>query len=950
MVGVEEVTRPSASLDAGTPRRSESERYVLGERLGAGGMGIVWAARDRALDRDIAIKVLHDAFLGSSNQQRLAEEARTMARLTHPNVVAVYDVGERDGRTFIAMERVRGTSLATWVGQARPWRAIVGVFRAAGTGLAAAHAAGVTHRDVKPSNILIGDDGCAKLTDFGVAAQTKPEGIAVSSLRSLATAGTAGTPVYMAPERLRGEVASTASDQFSFAVALYEVLHGRLPFAIAAADDALPALVRAIEQGAPPPVRSVPRWLHAVVTRGLAADPARRFPSMEAMVAALAGPRWHRSAAVALGGTALAAALVLVVTRASAGESCRVELHEVWDESVKARLAARFAAAGTDYTATTWTAVARALDDHAARWVTMSEASCRAKRDGTQTAETFERRHLCLEQRRAELQRFTQIYDRTLTPDLVAGAPRVAAELVDIEVCLAPSGQQRASGIDRSARDRLALARLHFAAGANDDASRAAASVVDDAGRLGDRELEIEALLTRATIELDAGRVGAALEFARTAAGRTTDDARLRADTWLTLASALRGADLFAESEEALDRADAVLAEHPDRLLAHSAAIKRGDLEFARSNFAGALTWYERASRLGESLFGANSWQQAAVAITLTETLRTLGRVDEALVHGRRAVALSAILGRSHPQTLKARASLAETMASAGRYDEVLAELRSILAEQRKQLGDHHADLAVTYHSIGHARAGLYQLEEAAFAYQAALAIMQPTNPDGQATMLVQISLASVLGQLNKFGEAEALYASLEVRQSRELGPTHLTVANTRIRRAWALNNLGRPEEAAPLIALAQPVVKRTLGDRELEYASLLIVAAETARQRRRNREWLGAAEGAYSILVEKAPASDPGRISATFNLATARAAAGKPVEAIAAAEEAVTAAEATGSAELLGMAHQVLVQVLWDTGRDRSRAIAIARDATTKADPETRKYLAAWLAKVTRK
>src|SRR5690606_27412478 len=115
----------------------------------------VWEAHDRVLDRRVALKVLHDRFLGAADQERLAEEARAMARLSHPNVVAVYDVGEREGRMFLTMELVRGEPVSRWLETPRGWREVLDVFRAAGEGLAAAHDAGIVHRDVKPSNILL---------------------------------------------------------------------------------------------------------------------------------------------------------------------------------------------------------------------------------------------------------------------------------------------------------------------------------------------------------------------------------------------------------------------------------------------------------------------------------------------------------------------------------------------------------------------------------------------------------------------------------------------------------------------------------------------------------------------------------------------------------------------------------------------------------------------------
>lgn len=288
------------------------DRYELLERLGEGGMGVVWAARDHVLERVVAFKVMHDRFLGAPDQERLAAEARAMARLSHRNVVAVYDVGERDGRTYLTMELVRGRHLGAWLASPRSWREVVAVFIAAGTGLAAAHAVGIVHRDVKPSNILISDDGGVYVADFGVAHASPSRAFADGTQLVATTAGFIGTPTYMAPERLRGDVADARGDQFAFCVALYEALHGRRPFT----GETIGDLRAAIERGCPPPVRDVPRWLHAAVERGLAVDPAARFPSLDALLVALT-PRRRRAWWIAAAGVGLATGTIALASRGS---------------------------------------------------------------------------------------------------------------------------------------------------------------------------------------------------------------------------------------------------------------------------------------------------------------------------------------------------------------------------------------------------------------------------------------------------------------------------------------------------------------------------------------------------------------------------------------------------------------------------------------------------------
>ena len=269
-------------------------RYRIDSLLGAGGMGAVYAAHDPDLDRRVAIKVLHDSAPDSGDPLSLRREARAMARAVHANVVAVYDVGRHGNRAFVVMELVEGRSLRAWMEE--PGRSIdstVAAFRDAGRGLAAAHRAGLLHGDFKPDNVLVADDGSVKVGDFGLACCD-------AALRE-PRRPVAGSPAYLAPEVLEQGGPSAASDQFSFCVSLWEALYGRRPFASAT----LFATLLAARAGSiqPSPGRRVPGWLRRAILRGLSADPAGRYPSMDALLDALdRGARrksWLPRAAVA---------------------------------------------------------------------------------------------------------------------------------------------------------------------------------------------------------------------------------------------------------------------------------------------------------------------------------------------------------------------------------------------------------------------------------------------------------------------------------------------------------------------------------------------------------------------------------------------------------------------------------------------------------------------------
>jgi hypothetical protein len=306
-------------------------RYVIGEQLGSGGMGVVHAALDSELRRRVAVKFLRPDRHGhvrGDGRERLMREARTLARLAHPNVVTVFDVGTHDGHLFVAMELVDGGSLSAWLRRApRSTGEIIGRMVEAGRGLAAAHAAGIVHRDVKPDNILIDLEGGARMTDFGLAQlddapPTPPEGERAGMLDaplSLTRTGTlVGTPAYMAPEHLlRGETGAR-TDQWSFCVTLYEALAGVRPFVV----DDIPAHLTAIAGGrlaAPVPGRRVPGWVRKIVTRGLSADPDARWPSMDALVRELVRRR-HRSRHAAIAGVVAVGSLVAGASLPGRGE------------------------------------------------------------------------------------------------------------------------------------------------------------------------------------------------------------------------------------------------------------------------------------------------------------------------------------------------------------------------------------------------------------------------------------------------------------------------------------------------------------------------------------------------------------------------------------------------------------------------------------------------------
>jgi formylglycine-generating enzyme required for sulfatase activity len=285
-------------------------RYVVIESVGSGAMGVVYGAYDPQLDRKIALKLLKPGQGATEKAKaRLLREAQAMARLSHPNVVAVHDVGVFEDQVFLAMEFLGAGTIKSWLAEKpRSWREILAVFIAAGRGLVAAHAAGIVHRDFKPDNVLLDKEGRPRVVDFGIARQAEgtgeedrddddgrgdlaktlreTSGGAAALMTLTKTGAMVGTPAYMAPEQFLGERGDERSDQFSFCVALYEALYGERPFA---GNDILSISVNVTtgELRPLPKDRGVPAWIRRLVLRGVKADPAMRWPSMAALIAAL---------------------------------------------------------------------------------------------------------------------------------------------------------------------------------------------------------------------------------------------------------------------------------------------------------------------------------------------------------------------------------------------------------------------------------------------------------------------------------------------------------------------------------------------------------------------------------------------------------------------------------------------------------------------------------------
>jgi tetratricopeptide (TPR) repeat protein/predicted Ser/Thr protein kinase len=657
-------------------------RYVILERLGQGGMGVVYGAYDSDLDRKVALKLLRTsgrmAEGVTEGRARLLREAKAMAKLSHPNVVAVHDVGTIAGRIFIAMEYVDGTTLTRWLKRdRRTWAEIRDVFAEAGRGLAAAHTAGLVHRDFKPDNVLVGKDGRVRVTDFGLARASETTEMDASPSERVLEASRVplrdeltqpglvmGTPPYMAPEQCCGVAADHRMDQFAFCVGLYEALYKRRPFKGRTRAE----LREEIEAGRIRPVpkgNDVPGWLHAILLRGLAANPAERWRSMDELVAQLSpSPRLRRRllAAGAFVVAALAGTSVYALTSAPRCEGAADEVAEVWDVSRRGAIESGMLASGRPHASDSVTRVGASIDRYTARWVEMRTEACEATAAGEQSAELLDLRMACLDRRLEEVDALVDVVTDG-DPDVADGATLAASSLPSLEQC------RRAETIAAELRPPT-------------DPAEAAA--------VADLQLELARLgiLARSG---DASRTIADAE-ALVAKARHLGRAPLTAGALNVLGDLQLRLGDSEQAREALSESALMAAAGEHHRVAASAATSMMSVVGPKDYKEGLLWgWYAEAA---VDRIGRGGSEEGAMLEGLGAVFSAHDRHDEARDHFSRAVELYTVIhGREHPSVARALVSLGDALRDADNFADARARYEDALLIAREAYGEHHPQL-----------------------------------------------------------------------------------------------------------------------------------------------------------------------------------------------------------------------------------------------------------------
>jgi tRNA A-37 threonylcarbamoyl transferase component Bud32 len=813
-------------------------------------MGEVYAAYDHELDRKVAVKLLRvkpgNGVSLAEGRQRTLREAQAIARLSHSNVVIVYDVGTFEDQVFIAMEFVDGNTVTYWLqAQQRTWREIIKVFMAAGRGLQAAHDKELVHRDFKPDNVMVTRDGQVRVMDFGLARQVSAEGPEADdqrpTQRTLAEAVAAigedeglstvvinhdapdgpdtmemqnsalfdnqltrtgammGTPAYMAPEQFLGTATDARTDQFSFCIALYEALYGERPFG----GNSMFALTANVVQGnvkEAPDATKVPPWVRRILLRGLRPNADERFPSMKALLEAL-----EKDPAVALRRRALTVAALLLPLAVGLGVRQSVASHQsvcrgavdrlagVWELSRTGAESARqeaihraFLASGKTYAADAYASVKRTLTSYAESWANMYQEACEATHvRGEQSPEVLDLRMSCLQERLGGLRALTQVYSAA-NGEVVENAVSAANTLGSLERC---ADVPLLRSVVRPPEDPSTRARV-------DDLRR----------RLADLKARFEAGAWRG---IEGGADALAAE-ARALGYQplTAEVLALVGRERLKLGDGAGSARAF---EEAFWQADA--SRHDD-VRAEVATFLVYTYGYLKSDYGQSDRWASAAEAVLRRL-GGHDLERAWLLSNLGSVDGLRGRHEEQLRYGEEALALKQkARGPDNPDVGISEGNVAVALEDLGRDQEALEHVDRSIEILSHGLGAEHNEVGTQLMNRGEILNALGRYREARRSFEGARIIWE------RELGLENRNLAYVLTGIGEsyLAERDALSAlaplerAWKIREAKESDPARR--GETRFALARALWDTERDRTRAAALALGARDAYGQAGDK----------------------------------------------------------------------------------------------------------------------------------------
>lgn len=797
-----------------TPRAPKLGRYEVLELAGEGAMGAVYAARDPQLGRRVAIKVVTAAQRDDDQAKaRLVREAQALAKLSHPNIVTVFDAGSAHDQVWIAMEFVTGQTLRQWLDErARPWAEVLPALLDAAAGLSAAHDQGVVHRDFKPGNVMVDDEGRWRVTDFGLATtdavdSTSPLRLDRGARQAWRSTGIAGTHGYIAPEVLDGLRADARADQFAFCVT------------------ALGSLVD------PPP------RLSRVLRRGIRDDPAQRWPTMALLIARLrdearptgARRRWLVLAAMGSTATVVALANWPSTEHVDADAGCRAEaspVDDVWNPQRRQRVSAGIVASNVSYAETTAARVVATIDAYAAAWGENRQALCRdAHHDADWNPTVVDRATWCLDERLGELDALLGAYE-DLDAAHVRQAVLFATVLPSVTACrdLGYVEQRAPPPLpDRRAiiEARHGLTRAHMAAAARrtDEAEQLVEALSKRVDALQWPPLARAVQNSRARVAVASGKRDEGEEIASTtyfdaAQAADWDAAAEAAVIILSMLAAREDRDVDARqwaefAETALDRSGSPPGHREMVRLSSLGVVLRNSGEFAA-----ATALHRKALTLAESLYGANGPRVAIPLNNLAVLRRDVGDLEQARILYERSLTMrEGALGPDHPDVAISLSNLGNLLYEEGKLDEAIAMQTRAVAVQEQAFGPDHLDVGRACINLGVVLAAHGDTERAQGYYRRALVIFEtglgPDHPWVAAALQNLGTQASIAG--DHAGARAKLERALGIVEGM-YGPEHPEIARLLVNLGTAASARGETTAAIEHMQRAVDIRTKLLG------------------------------------------------------------------------------------------------------------------------------------------
>jgi tetratricopeptide (TPR) repeat protein len=879
----------------GEPEDRAFGRYRLIETVGRGGMGTVWRAHDGKLGREVALKLLHEGALRRPlrAKRQLLAEAALMAKLDHPNVVRIYDVGEHEGELYLAMELVRGKTLRRWQqDDARGWEPLLDAYLAAGSGLAAAHHASLVHGDFKPDNVLVGDDGRVLVTDFAmtrhiVEARRELE-LAVAELDTPGDSGdddthagsstsgshaplVRGTPAYMAPEQFDGRIADARSDQFAFCVALWEALAGRRPFV-----GRTWALLRAaIERGPEPPERRIgPRMLWAALERGLVVDPAQRWPSLDELLDALRRarqPARGRGGALLGLGTLVLAGVALLPGLLAApppshavspapqqctAEQAQTEMATSWSDVQRGAITTAFRATELPHAEAATTQTLAQLDAWTRAWVDARTAAC-----STSDPEQARLQLVCLDRSRANFAALVEVLGET-NPSTVDAAGELIEALPRVDSCATyrlPEADQSRSSTELAAREALAQQRdrleILWTVGRVDEALVLADALMREAELRGASDYVAEAQLFRGLLRLDTGEHELALDELLRAAlrAREAELVELELEAWLAMADAESRVS-GQHADRWLDIAALLLARTSSPELEFDYLTIRGLVARSQGRLDDSLEWFERAREYVASFAEARPQRYVKSLHNVAVALVELDELDRALPLMREALALAEqIWPAEFPELGVMLNGLANVEKNLGETAAAYADFQRAHARLSKAYGPEHLYVRTVESQLALCEAELGRCESARARLDALLELLRD---DPNAVWLLPNALAWRAMLCQTLEPSSRAWADEALARAKDtFPPGSLQIAKIESHRAWIMLALGDVEAAEQGFASARTSFEVELPERHLDRLATLAGLGIAWVELGRGEQARPLLEQALPILDERRPA-----------------------------------------------------------------------------------------------